>query len=85
MILHEEAHAPNPTHGNGDLWRAAARATQGGATPFPPAMQQQNQELYRPSPPILSLITIPAALTEPFARPQEQGAESPYRETVGLL
>lgn len=40
---------------------------------------------YRPSPPILSLITTPAALTETFARPREQGAESPYRETVGLL
>lgn len=40
MILHEEAHAPDPTHGNGDLWRTA-RVTR-EETPTP-AWKQQDQ------------------------------------------
>lgn len=40
MILHEKAHAPDPTHGNGDLWRTA-RVTQ-EETPTP-VWKQQDQ------------------------------------------
>ena len=45
VMLHQEAHAPDPTHRDGDLW-GEERARQGGTLPLP----QSNRDRLCPGP-----------------------------------